>query len=203
MPHRIRSRLTAGTYLARHTWVQVRIMIRRIPSRRTAGRCQAPQTQVKIPIPSRHTAGGCHTPDIRVKICFILRRIRSQPIAGYCQAPQTRIRIRIMTHPIRTRRTAGNSHAFRPASKSESERQRARKGASASERQYIRASRSERNLEQHVIFFSFYSAPQLVAMSLASIEHMGTQYQSCFQCFNSTLSKHWLFIRVATCCLCN
>jgi len=78
---------------------------------------------------------------------------------------------------------------------SESERQRARNGASeifpASERQYIRASRSERNLEWRVIF-RFIELCNGVAMSVASrkqSEHMGTQFQSSFRCFNTSTQE--------------
>ena len=64
----------------------------------------------------------------------------------------------------------------RPVSESESERQRARNGASeifpASERQYTRTSRSERNLEWDVIFH-FIVLYNGVTMSLASTEQMG------------------------------
>ena len=66
--------------------------------------------------------------------------------------------------------------AIRPVN--ESEWQRARNGASeiyaASERQYIRASQSERNLEWDVIF-RFTVLYNGVAMYVASREHMGTQ----------------------------
>ena len=82
---------------------------------------------------------------------------------------------------------------------SESERQRARNGASESERQYIRASRSMWNLEWDMTF-SFYSDLQTtmhgVTMSVASAEHMGTQSQSGFYCFNTSTQQTWVVSRL-------
>ena len=58
----------------------------------------------------------------------------------------------------------------------------------ASERQYIRASRSERNLEWYVIF-RFTVHYNGIAMSVASTEHMEAQSQSGFHCFNTSTQQ--------------
>jgi len=74
--------------------------------------------------------------------------------------------------------TCIHSYDDRPGSESESERQRARNGMSEifseSERQYIRASRSERNLERHDFFrfvmlqcFLYHSLPFPSPLSLS------------------------------------
>ena len=54
----------------------------------------------------------------------------------------------------------------------------------------MRASRSERNLEWDVIvrFKVLYNG---VAMSVASTDHMGTQSQSGFHCFNTSTQQTW------------
>ena len=61
----------------------------------------------------------------------------------------------------------------------------------ASERQYIRASQSERNLEWDEIF-RFTVLYNGIAMSVASTEHMETQSQSGFNCFNTSTQQTWV-----------
>jgi len=81
----------------------------------------------------------------------------------------------------------------RPVSESESERQRARNGASESEQDFSRERATIHTSESKQAkfrmgrdFFRFTVLYNGLAMSVASREHMGIQSQSGFHCFNTS-----------------
>jgi len=109
--------------------------------------------------------------DIFLKCLYVLRRCVSL-IVGWC-------------------------FILRPVSESESEQQRARNGASESERDFFRERATIHTSEwKQAKFrmgrdFRFTVLYNGVAMSVSSTEYMGNQSQSSFHCFNTNTQQTW------------
>jgi len=117
-----------------------------------------------------------------------IRQMAARAIGG-----QNDIRLHYVLHlrPVR-----------RPVSESESGRQRARNGASESERDFFRkratihtseSKRAKFRMGREFFALLCYNG---VAMSVASTEHITTQSQSGFHCFSTSTQQIWVVSRL-------